>query len=207
MSATGLRHPGLNLGPAHGDAHEAAEEIVFGFWVFLMSDLVLFSAIFATFATMVDATAGGPDGHTLFDFKSAAIETGALLLSSFTFGMASVSMKHGRETRSVALWLGVTLLLAFVFLGLEINDFLSMLAKGGSPERSGFLSAVWLLVATHGTHVTFGCLWIVVMLIQVLKLGLTSDVKLRLLRLALFWHFLDIVWVGIFSFVYLRGLA
>ncbi len=207
MSASELKHPGLNLGPAHPEAHEAAEEVVFGFWVFLMSDLVLFAVIFATFAAMIDATAGGPTGRMLFDIKSAGIETACLLLSSFTFGMASVAMKHGRRRSAVVSWLAVTLLLAFIFLGFEIHDFFSMLGKGGSPERSGFLSSAWLLIATHGTHVTFGCLWIGVMIVQILMFGLTTPVKLRLLRLGLFWHFLDIVWVGIFSFVYLRGLA
>ena len=207
MSAGGSRHPGLNLGPGHADAHEAAEEVVFGFWVFLMSDLVLFAVIFATFAASIDATAGGPDGHTLFDIGSAAIETGALLLSSFTFGLASVLMKHTRHPGSVVLWLCITLALAFVFLGFEIHDFFSMLAHDGSPERSGFLSVTWLLVGTHGTHVTFGCLWIIVMIVQIRRFGLSGPVKLRLLRLGLFWHFLDIVWVGIFSFVYLRGIA
>ena len=207
MSAGDLRHPGLNLGPAHEGAHEAAEEVVFGFWVFLMSDLVLFAVIFATAATMIDATAGGPTGRTLFDIGSAAIETGCLLLSSFTYGMASVAMKHARSASTVVAWLAVTLLLGLVFLGFEIHDFVSMLGKDGSPERSGFLSSVWVLVGTHGTHVTFGCLWIAVMIVQVLRSGLTGPVNLRLLRLGLFWHFLDIVWVGIFSFVYLRGLA
>ncbi len=207
MSAGGLRHVGINLGPSHEGAHEEAEEVVFGFWVFLMSDLVLFAVIFATFATMTDATAGGPDGHSLFDIGSAAIETGALLLSSFTFGLASVTMKHTRRPGHVLLWLSVTLLLAFVFLGFEIHDFLSMRAHDGSPERSGFLSATWLLIGTHGTHVTFGCLWIGVMIVQIRRFGLNGAVKLRLLRLGLFWHFLDIVWIGIFSFVFLRGLA
>ncbi len=200
-------HPGLNLGHDHGDAHEAAEETVFGFWVFLMSDLVLFACLFATFATMIGSTAGGPGPKTLFDLKSAAAETAALLLSSFSFGMASLAMKYRKAPSTLILWLAATVGLGVVFLGLECHDFLSMIAHGGGPDRSGYTSAVFALVGTHGLHVTAGSIWIMIMMVQIVVFGLTDAVKLRLLRLALFWHFLDIVWVGIFSVVYLQGLA
>ena len=216
------RHPGLNL--IHDDerAHAQTEELVFGFWVFLMSDLVLFSLLFATYATMLGSTAGGPGAHQLFDIKSAAVETAALLLSSFCFGMASLTMKHDRGPMKIVLWLGVTLFLGLTFLGFEVHDFVSMYARGGAPDRSGFTSAFFALVATHGLHVSFGCLWIIVMMVQIVVFGvergnsathaagrrlLVDRVQTRILRLALFWHFLDIVWVGIFSFVYLQGLA
>ena len=216
------RHPGLNLGHDDDLAHEQTEELVFGFWVFLMSDLVLFSLLFATYATMLGSTAGGPGARGLFDIRSAAFETAALLSSSFCFGMASLTMKHERGAGQVVLWLAVTLLLGLTFLGLEIHDFVSMYAKGGPPDRSGFLSAFFVLVGTHGLHVFFGSIWIIVMMVQIVVFGverpnsgsvaggrrlLADRVQTRILRLGLFWHFLDIVWVGIFSFVYLQGLA
>ncbi len=206
-STVEVKHPGINLHETDPEAHEAAEEIVFGFWVYLMSDLVLFALLFATYASMIHATAGGPGPKELFDLKSAGEETGVLLVSSLTFGMASLSMKYEKSRQGLQLWLAVTLLLGLVFLGLEIRDFLELFAKDAGPDRSGFLSAFFALVCTHGLHVTAGCIWIVVMMVQVLVFGIGRDVKLRILRLGLFWHFLDIVWVGIFSVVYLQGLA
>ena len=216
------RHPGLNL--SHDDelAHERTEALMFGFWVFLMSDLVLFALLFATYATMFGVTAGGPGPRSLFDLGSAAIETAILLASSFCFGMASLMMKHERGRVAIMGWLGVTLALGLSFLGLEIHDFADMVSKGGTISTSGQLSAFYLLVGTHGLHVAFGCLWIVVMLVQVPLVGVARDrsdshaggrrlqadrVQGRILRLGLFWHFLDIVWIGIFSVVYLQGLA
>ena len=201
------RHIGLNLGQTDPEAHEAAEEVVFGFWVFLMSDMVLFALLFATYGTMLGSFAGGPGPHQLFDPKTTTIETTALLLSSFTFGMASLTLKYGKTQAPLLFWLGITLLLGLVFLGFEISDFISMTQKGGVPSRSGYISALFVLVATHGLHVTFGSLWIGVMMIQVLVFGRERIVKLRILRLGLFWHFLDIVWVCIFSVVYLQGLS
>lgn len=210
-----VRHPGINLGARHPEAHEEAEELVFGFWVFLMSDLILFSCLFATYCTMLNSTAGAPDAKTLYDIRVAAMETATLLVSSFTFGLASIAMKHGEHDprsatsarRYLLVWLAVTLALGLLFLGLEWSDFASMAAKGGIPRRSGFISATWVLIATHGLHVTMGSLWIAVTIVQILVLGLTDTVKIRVLRLGLFWHFLDIIWIGIFSVVYLRGLA
>ena len=222
-AGTQRRHPGLNLKHDDDRAHEQTEELMFGFWVFLMSDLVLFSLLFATYGTMLGVTAGGPGPRQLFDFSSAAIETGALLLSSFTFGLAALCMKHERGRTPLLCWLLVTLLLGLVFLGFEIRDFADATAKGGGIDRSGWSSAYFALVGTHGLHVTFGCLWIVVMMVQVVlyqghtRLGsrthaegrrlLADRVQTRMLRLALFWHFLDIVWVCIFSVVFLQGLS
>lgn len=205
--ASDRKHIGLNLGSTDPKAHAEAEEVVFGFWVFLMSDLVLFALLFATYGTMLGRQADGPGAHILYDIKSASIETGTLLLSSFTFGMASLAMKYSHHRNVLLLWLAVTLALGMTFLGFEIHDFISMIAKGGAPSRSGFTSAFFALVGTHGLHVTFGMIWIMVMMIQVLVFGCDRKVKLRLLRLGLFWHFLDIIWVGIFSVVYLQGLA
>ena len=201
------KHPGLNLGAAHGRSDHVAEEMVFGFWVFLMSDAILFGLLFATYVTMVGSTAGGPGPKDLFDLNSAFIETLLLLASSFTFGMASLALKYRHDRNRLLGWLGLTLLLGLVFLGFELHDFGSMADKGGVPSRSGFLSAFFALVPLHGLHVAAGSLWLVAIAAQIGRFGLDQDVKLGVLRLGLFWHFLDIVWVGIFSLVYLAGLA
>lgn len=207
MSDDVFRHPGINLGSAHPDAHDAAEVAVFGFWVFLMSDLVLFGLLFATYVIMLGSIAGGPGPAELFELRSAAIQTFILLTSSFTFGMASLAMKYDPRPLRLQGWLAVTLILGLAFLGFEIRDFVKMIEEGAGPSRSGFLSAFFALVPTHGLHVTAGCIWIVVMMVQVVVFGIDDAVKTRILRLGLFWHFLDIVWVGIFSVVYLAGLA
>ena len=167
----------------------------------------MFGLLFATYATMLHSTAGGPGPAKLFDIKSAFIETVALLSSSFTYGMASVALKYGRSRRPLLAWLGLTLVLAVIFLGFEVHDFVSMFHKGGWPSRSGFLSAFFALVPLHGLHVTAGCVWMVALVAQLAVYGIDKDVKLGLLRLGLFWHFLDIVWVAIFSVVYLGGLT
>ncbi|RIY02602.1 cytochrome o ubiquinol oxidase subunit III [Aureimonas flava] len=200
-------HPGINLGHTDPEAHRHAEEAVFGFWVFLMSDLVLFALLFATYAAMTGATDGGPGPRDVFELRSAALETAILLLSSLTFGMASIAMKYGEHPRRLVLWLVVTLALGLAFLGLEMRDFAKMAADGATPQRSGWLSAFFALVSTHGLHVAAGCAWIGVMLVQLRVFGLRREVKLRILRLGLFWHLLDVVWIFIFSVVYLGGLA
>lgn len=207
MTSQTKRHPGLNLHKEDRQTQEESEEVLFGFWIFLMSDLVLFSILFATYATMTGALAGGPGPHTLFDIKSAAIETLVLLTSTFTFGQASIAMKYDDAAGKVQAWLAVTLLLGLVFLGFEVHDFITMIANGGPATRSGYLSSFYALVGTHGLHVTCGSLWIIVMIAQISVFGLDRLVKTRLLRLALFWHFLDVVWIGIFSVVYLGGIV
>lgn len=180
---------------------------IFGFWVFLMSDAVLFALLFATYGVMLSATAGGPTPNSEYKIVPAFIETLILLTSSFTFGMASVSMKYRAPRKQLFGWLGVTLLLGFGFLGLEVKDFATMVAEGAYPSRSGYLSSFFALVPLHGLHVLVGCLWLVVMIVQVVTLGLDAQVKVNILRLGLFWHFLDIVWIAIFSAVYLQGLV
>ena len=207
MSDQTVRYPGLNLGAAHPDVDPGGEGLLFGFWVFLMSDAILFGLLFATFATMRNATAGGPGAEQLFDIKSVFIETMSLLLSSFTYGLASLSLKYSRSERPLVLWLLVTIALGLLFLGFEIHDFITMFGKGGPPMRSGFCSAFFALVPLHGLHVTGGIVWMLAMLAQLRVYGRDKHVKLGLLRLGLFWHFLDIVWVGIFSVVYLGGLS
>ncbi|WP_339745129.1 cytochrome c oxidase subunit 3 [uncultured Maricaulis sp.] len=209
MSRVENKYPGLNLGDHHGSAHEGAESLVFGFWVFLMSDLIIFGLMFATYVTTLNpgAMAGGPGPVELFDINSALIQTLLLLTSTLTFGMASLSLRHEQGKRNLTVWLCVTLVLGLGFLSFELRDFAKMLAAGAGPDRSGFLSAFFGLVPLHGLHVTAGIIWLVIMLIQIHVIGLVPMVKTRLLRLGLFWHFLDIIWIGIFSVVYLWGLA
>ncbi|MGH8325642.1 MAG: cytochrome c oxidase subunit 3 [Steroidobacteraceae bacterium] len=207
MSAANYRYPGLNLGGEHPDAEPAAAVTLFGFWVFLMSDAILFGLVFATYVSSIHATAGGPGPQDLYDITSVFVETLLLLASSFSFGMASVAMKYKHSTRRLVGWLLVTLVLGIAFLGLECRDFITMIAKGGAPERSGFLSAFFDLVPLHGLHVTAGAIWLLCILGQVKRYGLDARTKLAVMRLALFWHFLDIVWIAIFTVVYLAGLT
>lgn len=206
MSAGEVKHAGLNLGGTDAETHEEAGSDVFGFWVFLMSDAVLFALLFATYGVMLPATAGGPTPASEYKIGPTFVETIVLLTSSLTFGMASVAMKHGEHLQRVLGWLAATLALGVLFLGLELHDFSEMFAHGAYPSRSGYLSAFFALVPLHGLHVLAGCLWIVVMMIQLRVFGADPRVKINLLRLGLFWHFLDIVWIAIFSTVYLPGL-
>ena len=206
MSGALRRHPGLNLREEWGPSGDHFEHRVFGFWVFLMSDAVIFALLFAIYGTMLAATADAPGPAQEFKIGSAFVETLVLLTSSFTFGMASLAMKYDWRRRGLVLWLSVTVLLGAVFVGMELRDFASMLGDQAGPDRSGFLSAFFVLVGMHGLHVSFGILWILVMLLQLAAYGLDERVKVNILRLGLFWHFLDVVWVAIFSVVYLQGI-
>ncbi len=181
------------------------EEKEFGFWLYLMSDAIIFACLFATYLVMVGNEAGGPTGKDVFSLERAAGETALLLFSSTTFGFAAVALWAGERSR-VLLWLAVTFVLGAGFIYLEIGEFSGMIAEGAGPDRSGFLSAFFTLVGTHGLHVSIGLIWILVMIGQVRLKGLTAPVASRLMRLGLFWHFLDIIWVVIFSVVYLPGL-
>ncbi len=189
------------------DGHEEEEAVAntaFGFWVYVMSDCILFAALFASFVILSHNYAGGPTGAQLFDLHDTLIETMFLLVSSVTCGFAMLAM--GRASRAgLVFWLLVTALFGLGFVGMEVNEFLHMAAAGAGPDRSGFLSAFFTLVGTHGTHVTIGLIWMTAMIVQVLTKGLTTQVQSRLLRLSMFWHFLDIVWVGVFTVVYLSG--
>lgn len=209
MNLQTIKHPGINLGEHHGEVHDQAETPVFGFWVFLMSDLIIFGLMFATYVTMQGhlSLADGPGPKDVFNLRSAFIQTMLLLTSSLTFGLVSLAMRHHHNNSRVIFWLFVTLLLGIGFLSLEMRDFAEMIAKGAGPDRSGFLSAFFGLVPLHGLHVTTGCIWLIIMIVQIRLFGVIPMVKTRLLRLGLFWHFLDIVWIGIFSIVYLTGLA
>jgi len=190
--------------PAHHE-REALEEREFGFWIYLMTDAILFALLFATYVVMVDNIASGPSGKELFSLPHTAAETLLLLCSSVTFGFATVAAV-ARERFRVIAWLAVTIVLGAGFLTLELIEFTGMINAGAGPGTSGFLSAFFTLVGTHGLHVTLGLLGIVVMIGQISMKGLTAPVLSRLTRLGLFWHFLDIVWIAIFSVVYLPGV-
>lgn len=188
-----------------------AESQIFGFWVFMMSDLVTFGMFFAIYASSLHATAGGPGPKDLFDLASIAWQTGFLLLSSLTSGLVVLTLKHRHaeptaEVRRLIGWIFATILLGVGFIIFEIQDFLSIAANGGAPQRSAWLSSFWALVGLHGLHVASGILWCGVILLAVLLRGIDQRVKLSIMRWVVFWHFLDIVWIGIFSFVFLGGL-
>lgn len=183
---------------------EATSKTIFGFWVYLMTDCVLFASLFATYAVLHNNTFGGPSGQELFSLPFVLIETLILLTSSFTAGLAMLAV-HRRAKNQVMLWLGVTFILGLAFLGLELHEFSNLVHEGNSWRRSGFLSAFFTLVGTHGLHITSGLLWMAVLMIQVLRRGLTGSTVKRLTLLSLFWHFLDIVWIFIFTIVYLMG--
>lgn len=189
----------------HSQPGEIHEQRALGFWLYLMGDAVLFALLFMTYGIMVGNTAGGPAGKALFSLDNAAIETALLLVSSMTFGFASLSSRSGNRSAVLA-WLAITFLLGASFVFLEIREFMGMIRAGAGPDRSGFLSAFFTLVGTHGVHVSIGLIWILILCGQVMIKGLSLTVTSRLFRLGLFWHFLDIAWVGIFSIVYLPGL-
>ena len=178
----------------------------YGFWIFILSDIVMFSAFFATYAVLHGQTAGGPSGHDLFNLRNVAIETGLLLASSFTCGLASIAA----DLRS-AIWfqlaMAVTCVLGLGFLGLEGHEFAGLVARGAGPTRSAFLSSFFTLVGCHGLHVSAGILWLLTMMAQVLAKGFRPDIQRRILCFALFWHALDIIWIAVFTIVYLLGSA
>lgn len=187
------------------EADRAIEERAFGFWLFLMSDAIIFALLFATYAVMAQGHWAAQAPPEMFDLKRTAIETGVLLLSSLSFGMASVAIAARRRDIAV-LWLIVTALLGARFVMMEVEDFQALIAQGVSPQANGYLSAYFTLIGTHGLHVTVGIVGIVVMLVQLVMRGLQPLVVSRIARLGLFWHFLDIVWIGIYSVVLLPGM-
>jgi cytochrome o ubiquinol oxidase subunit 3 len=184
-------------GPADKDIVAA-----FGFWLFLLSDIVIFAGMFAAYAVLVNQTAGGPSGAQLFNRAQVFIETMCLLASSFTCGLMSIGIDLRNKTRTYG-WATVTFLLGAVFVTLEVREFVGMIANGVGPSRSAFLSAFFTLVGTHGIHVTIGLVSLIVMMAQVATLGFQPIVMRRLRCFSLFWHALDIVWVGVFTIVYL----
>jgi cytochrome o ubiquinol oxidase subunit 3 len=193
--------------PSASEAGPAPKRIVvaYGFWIFLLSDIVMFAALFAAYAVLAHATAGGPTGAQLFNQGSAAIETACLLASSYTCGLMSLAV-DSRRRATFYLFALVTFVLGAAFLTLEIREFADMIARGATPQRSAFLSAFFTLVGCHGLHVTAGLIWLAVMMAQVTLKGLRANVERRLLCFALFWHALDIIWVWLFTVVYLMGV-
>ena len=179
---------------------------LFGFWVYLMTDCVLFACLFAAFAVLRGNTFGGPSGHELFSLPFVLTETLILLTSSFTCGLAMLAAHAGQKRRVLA-WFGITFLLGLAFLGLELSEFSKLAHEGNSWARSGFLSAFFTLVGTHGAHITSGLIWMAVLVPNAVKRGLERNSLRRLTMLSLFWHFLDVIWILIFSIVYLMGAA
>ncbi len=190
--------------PAEAAAHDPGAVRVFGFWVYLMSDAVLFASLFVTYAVFHASYAGGPTARDVIGLPGVLLETLFLLTSSFTCGLATLAMRRGSR-REVVTWLGVTFLLGAAFVALEASEFGRLIQEGHGPPESAFLSAFFTLVATHGLHVTFGLLWIAVLAAQVARAGLGRATETRLMTLSLFWHFLDVIWICVFSFVYLLG--
>jgi cytochrome o ubiquinol oxidase subunit III len=176
----------------------------YGFWIFLLSDIIMFSAFFATYAVLVGATAGGPSGRDLFNLQNVAIETACLLLSSFTCGIASIGARARRGSWFYSA-MAATFILGAAFLFIEVQEFAGLVARGAGPTRSAFLSAFFTLVGCHGLHVTAGLLWLLTMMAQVFAKGYRADILRRILCFGLFWHTLDIIWVALFTVVYLMG--
>ncbi len=184
---------------AHGDGGT-----LIGFWMYLMSDSLIFAVLFATFGVLGRNYAAGPSGADLFDLRLVALNTSLLLLSSITYGFAMLEMDKERVGGTLR-WLAITGLFGAAFVGIELYEFAHLIHEGATPQRSAFLSSFYVLVGTHGLHVTFGIVWLVTLMVQVRRLGLIAANQRRLMCLSMFWHFLDVVWIGVFTFVYLMG--
>lgn len=189
---------------SHAIEHEAPSLATFGFWLYLMTDCVLFAALFATYAVLHDNTAGGVAAHDIIDLPYVLVETLLLLLSSTSNGFAMVAVAQ-RAPRAVLGWLSLTALLGAGFIGMELHEFGRLIAAGHGPQHSGFLSAFFTLVGTHGLHVTVGLIGMLNMLAQIARRGIDGAIPGRLMRLSLFWHFLDLIWIAVFTVVYLMG--
>ena len=195
-----------NHAVAHDDHahHDTGGNTVFGFWLYLMPDCILFASVFATYAVLVNHTAGGPSGKDIFELPYVLGETALLLVSSCTYGFAMIAAHRGFKGQTLA-WLAATFVLGAGFIGMELNEFHHLIVEGFGPDKSAFLSSFFTLVGMHGLHVTAGLVWMIVMMLQVSRRGLTDRNNTRLMCLSLFWHFLDIVWICVFTIVYLMG--
>ena len=200
-----------NVGHAHGTDHghddhhhDSGDISFFGFCLYIMTYCILCASFFAVYAVLVNNVAGGPSGHDIFELPYVLGETALLLFSSITYGFAMLALFKGKKTQVLG-WLAMTFLLGAGFIAMEINEFHLLIAEGFGPSRSGFLSGFFTLVGTHGLHVTSGLIWMAIMMYQVQKNGLTATNKTRLSCLSLFWHFLDVVWICVFTVVYLMG--
>jgi cytochrome o ubiquinol oxidase subunit III len=203
---TTLDAPPADLVRGHGGGGPSPTRTVvaYGFWIFILSDIVMFSGLFAAYAVLSGNTAGGPSGRELFNLRNVFIETMCLLVSSYTCGLATLSSER-RRTGRVFLFFLLTFALGAAFLYIEINEFAGMVREGAGPSRSAFLSAFFTLVGMHGAHVTAGLIWLVYMTAQIAAKGLRQPVLQRVLCWSLFWHALDIIWVGVLTLVYLMG--
>ena len=204
MTADGKTQDGQLEFLVKGD-HHPQNGTLLGFWLYLMSDCLIFAALFATYGVLARSYAGGPTGMEVFDLTLVAINTSMLLLSSITYGFAMLEMQANR-LKGTLIWLGITGLLGAGSLAVELYEFYHLIHIGATPQSSGFLTAFFALVGTHGLHVLFGIVWLVTLLFQLKKHGLIPANKRRVFCLSMFWHFLDVVWVGVFTFVYLMGV-
>jgi cytochrome o ubiquinol oxidase subunit 3 len=205
MTAGGAASPTFYLVEEEDHHHETGGSTALGFWIYLMSDALIFATLFATYGVLSTGYAGGPTPAEIFELPLVAVNTALLLISSITYGFAMIAMQEGR-LNGTRLWLVITGLLGAGFVGIELFEFASLIHEGATPRTSAFLSAFFTLVATHGLHVTFGIIWLVVMLVQLGQRGLHPENQRRLMCLSMFWHFLDVVWIGVFTFVYLLGV-
>ena len=189
----------------HEHDHEAGGSTMLGFWIYLMSDCLIFAMLFAAFGVLGGNYAAGPAPKDLFDLDLVAVNTSMLLLSSITYGFAMLTMQQNRIGATQA-WLAITGLFGLAFIGIELSEFAHMIHEGATPQRSAFLSSFFTLVGTHGLHVSCGLIWLVTLMVQVWRFGLIEANRRRLMCLSMFWHFLDVVWIGVFTFVYLMGM-
>ncbi len=190
------------------NTHEEAanDRVMFGFWVYLMTDLLMFTVLFAVYAVLRDNTFGGPTGRELFKLPLALTETLLLLTSSFTCGIAMIAARKVNKTQTL-FWFSTTFILGLIFLVLELNEFSSLIRDGHTMKSNAFMSSFFVLVGTHGIHITLGLLWMITTMVFIVKRGLNQHLIRKLAMLSLFWHFLDIVWIFIFTFVYLRAFV
>ncbi|XYD11535.1 cytochrome o ubiquinol oxidase subunit III [Methylobacterium sp. NMS12] len=187
------------------EGHHSEGSTMLGFWLYLMSDCLIFATLFATYGVLGRSYAAGPTPKELFDLPGIAVNTAMLLFSSITYGFAMLEMDRDR-VKQTQIWLAITGLFGVAFVALEIREFVHLFHEGAPPWRSAFLSSFYTLVGTHGLHVSMGILWLVVLMVQVGKRGLIVENKRRLMCLSMFWHFLDLIWIGVFTVVYLMGV-
>jgi cytochrome o ubiquinol oxidase subunit 3 len=189
----------------HVRDHHPENGTLLGFWLYLMSDCLVFACLFLGYAVLGRNYAGGPTGAELFDLPLVAVNTSLLLLSSITYGFAMLAAQR-KQLRQTLVWLAVTGLFGAGFIALELTEFAHLIHEGAGPQRSAFLTSFFALVGTHGLHVTFGIVWLVTLMFQLNRFGLRPENMRRLMCLSMFWHFLDVVWIGVFTFVYLMGV-